>query len=191
MRTRARVLTVAAGLVGSLVLVAPWAAATAPATASAGLAKVAPSARIPSSKGCHSGTSKLPHGVEEETFCGPARVTVRVAGHVYTVKHGYCAYSKIPFTGRALVVNIGTEVLKGHPGHKPNYFGVDILTPKGRHNFTTTKDFGGLVVKGKSYSINTAGSTTSKAVVLGGGSHGTITETEKGSTKKLLATFHC
>jgi len=90
-------------------------AATAVALVSASVAASA-SARA----GCTAGESTI-GGVKYETFCGPAKATVKTGGKTLSFSNGACV-----MTGSYFTINVGaTQLLATAKPVKP-YFGLDV-----------------------------------------------------------------
>ena len=136
---------------------------------------------------CTAGVKTLTGGFQR-TFCGPASVTVKVAGGTIELSQGNCAA-----TSGYLAVNIGVFSSVQGTKPKPNYFGFEVgrvpgstAAPAGRDGTYRSAVVMTLVYGGRSYSVIGAATAT----LSDNRTRGTVTGTT--FTKQAIsASFHC
>lgn len=151
---------------------------------SAAVAALVPAA--PAAAACKPGTHKF-GGTQAQTFCGPARASLTMAGKHVSFKQGSCKRTSDYFT-----INIGTIVLGDTTKKRPAYFGITVGKTVGggspaNHDGTYTKDLTiSFVTGGHSYALIHATLT-----LAGHRTKGTFTGGLLAGGGDVSGSFHC
>jgi hypothetical protein len=136
--------------------------------------------------GCTPGV-KTVNGAMTRTFCGPATVSVTLAGRTFKLSQGQCAR-----TATYLSLNIGVFTGPGAKSPRPNYFGLDVGRVPGGTGPAAGKDgtYTSGVIMSFVYGGKSNSALSATAVLAGNRTHGTV----HGRTltgQQVSATFHC
>ena len=136
---------------------------------------------------CTPGVKTIKGGFQR-TFCGPAKVTVKVGGRTITLSQGSCEK-----TSGYLAVNIGVFSSTPTPSSRPNYFGLVVGRAPGSSTPPAPRDGtyrSGIVMtmvyRGTGYSA--VGNVT--ATLSGNRTRGVVTGTTL-THQTMTANFHC
>jgi hypothetical protein len=128
-------------------------------------------------------------GLDERTFCGPAKATVHYGSKIFNFAGGECDSTSTNFA-----LNIGTVVLGATKKPKPNYFGLvvgaAVDSKPARHDGTYVGGVLALDHGGKGYLVQ---GTTLKITLTGNRSRGTFSGSSffTSPSVKVTGTFSC
>lgn len=163
------------------------AAAAIAATLATGAGAVAPAGAPAAGGSCTPGVKTVTGGFER-TFCGPAAVTVKLAGKTIKLSGGACEA-----TSGYLAVDIGVFSSAAGSKSRPNYFGLDVgrvpgstTAPAGKDGTYKTGIVMTMVYAGRAYSVVSGAVATLSA----NRTRGTVTGTTI-TRQAMSASFHC
>jgi hypothetical protein len=172
-----------------LTITAKFRNAVAAVAAALAFAAAAPfgAANAVSALPCTSAVRTVPGGIER-SFCGPAGVTVKLAGATITLRQGSCDRAS-----SYIAVNIGVFSTATASKSRPDYFGLDVGRVPGSSTPPAATDgtyrsgvVMTLVYGGKAYSVIAGATATLSANRTRGSVTGpTLTK------QPMSASFHC